>query len=136
MPSRKLALAQRWFQEVWVKGREDAIAEIMAPDAILHHEASGRTYRGPAGFRRLHRPVIAAVEDIRCDIHQSVEQGDTIALRWTFSALPRRRPGGRAGRRKRLVVPIATIVRVKDGMFVEAWDSFDPTPLNALLQAR
>jgi len=30
------ALVQRWFDEVWNKGRADAIDEMWAPDAVVH----------------------------------------------------------------------------------------------------
>ena len=30
------ALGTRWFEEVWNKGRRAAIAEMLAPDAVLH----------------------------------------------------------------------------------------------------
>jgi hypothetical protein len=103
---------------------------------VLHHEARGLKFRGPAGFRRLYRPLIAAVENISCEIRQTVEQGDTIATRWTLSALPRRQPGEKGGRRKRMVLHVVTIIRVADGMFVEAWDTFDAAPLAALQRGR
>lgn len=136
MASRKVALVQRWLQEVWEKGREEVIAEIMAPGAVLHHQAQGATFRGPRGFLRLYRPLNVALEDIGCEIHQTIEQGDTIAVRWSFSGVPRRRPGAKGGRRKRMVLQVVTIIRVADGMFVEAWDTFDAAPLNAVLAAR
>src|SRR5258707_9903513 len=102
MPSRKAALAHRWFQEVWVRGNDAVIEEIFGRDCILHHEAQRETYRGPAGFRRLYRQVNGVVESIKCDFHQTIEQGDTIAIRWTFSGLPKIRPGQKPGRRKKI----------------------------------
>jgi hypothetical protein len=49
-------LIRRWFEEVWNKGRADAIAEIMAEDAVAHglSEDAAKPLRGPAGFLPFH----------------------------------------------------------------------------------
>jgi len=38
-------LAKRWFEEVWNKGRREAIAEMLAPDAVSIRDAGRRTER-------------------------------------------------------------------------------------------
>jgi len=129
MPSKKVAMAHRWFQEVWVHGNDAVIEELFAKGCVLHHHGQGEIYRGPTGFRRLYREVNAVLEDIRCDFHQTIEQGDTIAIRWTFSGLPKLPAGSTARRRKRMKLWAVTIFRISGGQFIEVWDTYDAAPL-------
>jgi len=127
MPSKNAALMHRWFDEVWVQGKTAAMEGYLAPGCVLHHLSQGRKYRGLAGFHRLHREYSGAFGKIRCTIHETIEQDDRIAVRWTFSGVPTAPARGATGRRKRVAMPVTTIVRLKGGRMVEAWDSFDST---------
>ena len=57
-------LGKRWFEEVWNKGRREAIAEMLAPDALIHEGES--TAKGPEGFHAFltgctpHSPIFAS----------------------------------------------------------------------------
>jgi hypothetical protein len=33
-------LGRRWFEDVWNKGRRDAIPEMLAPESVLHEGGS------------------------------------------------------------------------------------------------
>ena len=48
MQNANREVAVRWFEEVWNKGRREAIAEMLLPDAIVHDGAQDG--RGPEGF--------------------------------------------------------------------------------------
>jgi hypothetical protein len=46
------AIVRRWFEEVWNRGREDAIDELMAPDAPVYGVVGpDQVHRGPAEFK-------------------------------------------------------------------------------------
>ena len=50
-------LGSRWFEEVWNKGRREAIAEMLAPNAVLHEGATDTAgaegfYRSTTGYAR------------------------------------------------------------------------------------
>src|SRR5215469_13323689 len=42
-------LARQFFEEVWNKSRRGAIAELLAPNAVIYE--SGEVIRGPEGFQ-------------------------------------------------------------------------------------
>ena len=46
-------LIRRWFEEVWNKGREEAIDEMFAADGIAHGlaEQSDKSMRGPVDYK-------------------------------------------------------------------------------------
>jgi hypothetical protein len=48
MTEQERDLGRRWFEEVWNRGRRDAIAEMLSPDSVLH-EAGSDSIR-PEGF--------------------------------------------------------------------------------------
>jgi hypothetical protein len=61
------ALVRRWFEEVWNKGRADAIPELLAEDGIVHglSEDASQPLRGPAGFLPFHTQFREAFPDIQ-----------------------------------------------------------------------
>ena len=128
MASRNAKMIRRWYDEVWVRGNVGAMDEFLSPTCIVHHDCQQQSYRGAKGFRRLHRQITSTFEAFKITIHEMIEQGDRIALRWTFSALPKKVAGG-SSRRRRMNLPVITIVHFKGGRFARAWDSYDATPL-------
>jgi hypothetical protein len=51
MASENKALVQRWFDEVWNRGRVDAIDELLAPDSVVHGLGDGQMRCPAAGFK-------------------------------------------------------------------------------------
>jgi hypothetical protein len=41
-------LAKLWFEEVWNKGRREAIRELLPPEAVIYE--GGAVVKGPEGF--------------------------------------------------------------------------------------
>jgi hypothetical protein len=51
MPESNIAIAKRWFEEVWNQRRTATITELFAPDGISHGVAEdGSDLIGPAAF--------------------------------------------------------------------------------------
>lgn len=50
------ALVRRWFEEVWNKGRAEAIDEMFAADGVAHglSDGAGNPLKGPADFKPFH----------------------------------------------------------------------------------
>ena len=53
MSENNKALLKRWFEEVWKKGRADAVEEMFAADGIANglSDDAGNPLRGPEGFK-------------------------------------------------------------------------------------
>jgi hypothetical protein len=109
-------LVHRWFEEVWNQGRTEVIAELFAPDCVLHDGSA--KIRGPEEFERFHNGIRGLFSDIRITPGVSLSEGDLASLRWTAQC--RDKASG-----KSVTVTGISIVRVKDGRFIEAWQNWD-----------
>jgi predicted SnoaL-like aldol condensation-catalyzing enzyme len=119
-------LVHRWFEEIWNQGRTDVIAELFAPECVLHEGAL--EIRGPEEFARFHDGIREQFSDIRITPGVSLAEGDLAALRWTVQC--RDKASG-----KNVTTTGISIVRVKDGRFLEAWQNWDQAGVAAQLSA-
>lgn len=117
----------RWFEEVWNQGRESAIDELAAEDAVTHglKDASGKDVTGREGFKPFHRQFRAAFPDMHFAIEDSFTDGDKVFVRCRVTA-SHTGPGLTATpTNKRVDFTGMCLARVKDGRIVEGWNNFD-----------
>lgn len=119
-------LIHRWFDEVWNQSRREVIAELFAPDCILHD--GSQLIRGPREFEAFYDGLHTQFENIRVTPGASVCEGDLVSLRWHVDC--RHRSSGKTASFSGMC-----ICRVKDGRFVEAWQNWDAAGLQAQLSA-
>jgi predicted ester cyclase len=113
-----------WFEEVWNQSRRDVISELFSPECVLY---DGDTpIRGPKEFHAFYDRLRADFEEIRVTPGIALAEGDLASLRWSVSA--RHQATG-----KLTHVTGITIVRIRDGKFVEAWQNWDQASLAAQL---
>ena len=126
------AVMRRWFEEVWNKGREDAIDEMFAAEAIAHGlvDENGEELRGPAGFKPFFRRFREAFPDIQVTVEDCICENDRAAARCTVRATHKGDSLGVAATDNAVEFDGLCIVRVRDGQIVEAWNNFDFTRLN------
>ena len=121
------ALMRRWFDEVWNKQRPEAIDEMMAQDAIVHglSDDPANPLRGPEGFLPFHAQFREAFPDITVVVEDQIAEGDKVATRCSV----RGKHAGDSLGFKATQAPVEftgmTIVRIKNGKIVEAWNNFD-----------
>jgi steroid delta-isomerase-like uncharacterized protein len=132
MRSESMEVAHRWFEEVWNKGREEAIDEMFAEDGVAHGLAgeNGQEPRGPAEFKPFFRRFRDAFPDIQIAIEECVTEGDMAAVRCRVTASHQGDSLGVAATGKPIEFEGMSIVRVRDGKIVEAWNNFDFLSLN------
>ncbi|HEV2880507.1 MAG TPA: ester cyclase [Pyrinomonadaceae bacterium] len=120
-------LVRRWFEEVWNKGREEAIDELFAEDGIAYGLAdeTGAPLRGASGFKPFFRNFRSAFPDIEVVVEDTIAEGDRVAARCTVRATHAGDSLGFAATQKPMEITGMTIVRVRDGQIVEAWNNFD-----------
>lgn len=116
-------LAERWFEEVWNRGRREAIAEMLAADSVLHE--GGTDNFGPAGFYPLYDRFRAALSEIRFNVDDVIESGDKMCVRWRCSAKHTGDGLGVPATGRTIQVTGITLIRFRDGMFVEGWQNWD-----------
>ena len=121
------ALLRRWFEEVWNKGRADAIAEMMAEDAVAHglSDDAAKPLRGPKGFLPFHSQFRGAFPNIDVVVEDQIGEGDKVATRCSV----RGKHTGNSLGFKATQAPVEftgmVITRIKDGKIAEAWNNFD-----------
>lgn len=120
-------LIRRWFEEVWNKGREDAIDEMFAADGIAHGltDESGEPMRGPIDYKPFFRRFRTAFPDIEVIVEDMVSEGDKVAARCRVRGKHQSDTLGFAATQQPMDITGITIVRVRDGKIVEAWNNFD-----------
>jgi steroid delta-isomerase-like uncharacterized protein len=127
MSDENKALIRRWFEEVWNKGREEAIDEMFAEDGIAHGLAdeSGEPLRGATGYKPFFRKFRSAFPDIEVVVEDTVTEGDKVAARCMVRGKHQSDSLGFAATHRPMEITGITIVRVRDGKIVEAWNNFD-----------
>jgi steroid delta-isomerase-like uncharacterized protein len=127
MKDENEALIRRWFEEVWNRGRADAIDEMFAEDGIAHglSDESGSPLIGPAGFKKFHAKFREAFPDIVVTVEDTVSEGDKIAARCSVRAKHTGDSLGFAATNAPMEITGITIVRIEDGKIVEGWNNFD-----------
>ena len=120
-------LLHRWFEEVWNKGREDAIDEMLDCEAIAHGltDAGGKELCGPEGFKPFFRSFRAAFPDIHVVIEDTVAAGDKIAARCVVRGSHTGEGVGIAPTERGVEFSGMCMVHVKDGKIAAAWNNFD-----------
>jgi len=117
-------LTMRWFEDVWNQSRRDVISELFAPECVLYE---GHTpIRGPQEFAAFYDRLQSQLSNIRVTPGVVLAENDLVSLRWTVSAIHK-------ATGKNTSVSGISIVRVKDGRFVEAWQNWDAAALAAQL---
>src|SRR6185436_10859282 len=83
MSEENKALVRRWFEEVWNKGRSDAIDEMLATDGVVHglSEDAQTPLKGPSGFKPFHEKFRGAFPDINVAVEDLIAEGDKVAVR-------------------------------------------------------
>jgi len=125
--SDNVALVRRWFEEVWNKGRAEAIEEMFDEEGVAHGLAdeSGAALRGPANFGVFHRKFREAFPGIEVIVEDAISEGDKVAARCTVRGRHEGDTLGFAATRQPVEFTGMTFARVSGGKIVEAWNNFD-----------
>ncbi|HWS56277.1 MAG TPA: ester cyclase [Pyrinomonadaceae bacterium] len=127
MSEENKAVFRRWFEEVWNRGRAEAIDEMFAADGVAHGlaGADGAELRGPADFRAFHGNFRTAFPDIEVTVEDVIAEGDKVAGRCSARATHRADSLGFAATDRGVEFEGMCIARIRDGQIVEAWNTFD-----------
>ena len=127
MSEENKALMRRWFEEVWNKGRAEAIPEMFADEGIAHglSDDPANPLRGPAGFLPFHAQFREAFPNIDVAVEDQIAEGDRVATRCTVRGKHTGDSLGFAATQSPVDFTGITITRIKDGKIIEAWNNFD-----------
>ncbi len=127
------ALVRRFIDEIFVKGRLEAVDELLADDFVPHTWPS--TGDGKADLRHAMERVSKGLADAQFVIEDMIAEHDRVAVRVTsratqvgeFMGLP---PSG-----KSYTIGEIHIFRIRDDKVVEHWHYFDQLALMRQLGA-
>jgi len=125
MAQENSSLIRRWFEEVWNKGRMEAIDEMASPDAIGHGQAQHDTDIGLKEFRIFATDLRRAFPDFKVTIDRVIEQGDIVVARWTTTMTHKGAFLGFPATGKKVTVSGTSMQRIENGKIVEGWDNWD-----------
>ena len=114
----------RWFEEVWNHSRRDTIFELFDRECLLHD--GDATIRGPQEFADFHDRIRAQFDNICIEPAVTLAENDLVSLRWTVS-------GVHKATGKETKVTGISIVRIRDGRFIEVWQNWDAAQMAAQL---
>ena len=116
MPNRESTLTYRWMQEVWNKGREEAIDEMMEANAVVHGIDDIKE-PGTAAFKQFFQNFKNQFPQIHVEVHEVVAEGDHETSRCVVNAT---NAGG-----QHVQFSGMTFVNIANGKISEAWNNFD-----------
>lgn len=120
MSEANLAVARRWFHEVWNERRHETIDELLHADAVCAGEAE--PVRGVAEFRaRMHGPFLSAFPDLRVQVDDALAVGDQVVVRWSAVGTHTGDGLGFPATGKTARLHGMTWLRIQGGQLVEGW---------------
>ena len=123
MTELERSLGTRWFEEVWNKGNRSAIADMLAPDAVLHEGNADCV--GPEGFYAFFDRLTGAFSEFRVTVHDTIAEGDRACIRWSCSCKHTGDALGIPATQRTVHVTGISIMRIANGRFVEGWQNWD-----------
>lgn len=127
MSEENKQLVRRWFEEVWNKGRVDAIDEMFDENGIAHGLADdpSQPIKGPREFRPFHTLFRDAFPNMMIVVEDTIAEGDKVAARCSVRAKHEGEFMGRAASQSPVEFTGIAIIRIDNGKIVEAWNNFD-----------
>ena len=120
------ALVYRWFEEVWNRGVEKTIDELLSPAATAHGLSDTDVdLQGPAQFKPFVRNLRGSLPDIRITVEDTVAQDDKIMARVVLEGTHTGDGLGVPPSGKRVRIAGIVLVRISNGQIVEGWNSWD-----------
>ena len=123
MSAENKVLIRRWFEEVWNRGRANAIDEMLAGPAMIH--GLGPQAMNVSAFKQFHTRYRSAFPDVRIQVDDVIAEGDKVAVRWSGTGTHQSDSLGFAASGNAVRFRGMTIGRVENGKLVEGWNVFD-----------
>src|SRR5215470_3914986 len=119
-------VAHRWFEEVWNRGNEKVIDELLSPEAEVTGLGEGdQAVKGPKGFKPFFRNLRSAFPDIKVTPVDSVVEGNKIALRLLITGTHKGEGLGIKATGKSVRIEAIVMAKIKGGKILTGWNSWD-----------
>ena len=118
MRNAQSTLIHKWFDEVWNKGNEDAIGQLMTKDTRAHGIVAPDQPGGAEGFKLFYNDFKNQFHDIKVDVEDVVSQDDVESARTTVHAR-------HTASNKPVTFTGMCMARIEGGQIAEAWNNYD-----------
>ena len=127
MSEQNKQLLRRWFDEVWNKGRTEAIDEMFDAKGIAHglSDDPSNPIVGPTNFRPFHAVFREAFPNMMIVVEDLIAEGDKVVARCSIRGKHEGEFLGKTATDAPVQFTGIAIVRVANGKIVEAWNNFD-----------
>lgn len=127
MSEENKEIVRRWFDEVWNKGRADAIDEMFAANGIAHglSDDPAKPIIGPRDYRPFYEVFRQAFPNMMIVVEDMIAEGDKVAARCSVRGKHEGEFLGRAATQSPVDITGIAIVRIENGKIAEAWNNFD-----------
>jgi steroid delta-isomerase-like uncharacterized protein len=116
-------LGRRWFEEVWNRGRREAIPEMLAPDGVIHDGPTDST--GPEGFYPFFDRMNGTFSEIHVTLEDTIAEGTGACIRWTCTMQHTGSGLGVPPTGKTIRITGISILHASGGKIIEAWQNWD-----------
>lgn len=113
-------IAQRFGEDIWGKGDQDALEELFAPDFVDHGAIPGQP-PGHEGHKHQLAVFRSAFPDLRVTNEDVIAEGDKVVLRWTARGTHEGELMDIAPTGKEVTFTGIDVLRIADGKVVERW---------------
>jgi steroid delta-isomerase-like uncharacterized protein len=114
------AVAVRFNEDVWGRGDEAALEELLAPDFVEHDPLPGQS-----PDREGHRQILAAFRSAFPDLHVTTEdvvaEGEKVVSRWTARGTHQGELMGIAPTGNGVTIKGIDVLRISGSRIVERW---------------
>ena len=121
----RIEVVRRFFEVAFSEGDLDLIDELVADDAVGYDPAQPEPIRGAEGMKELVTMYRSAFPDLAFEVHETLRDGDLVAVRWTSTGTHDGELMGIEPTGKEVTVEGIEIDRVEDGKIVESRVSWD-----------
>ncbi|HEY0161534.1 MAG TPA: ester cyclase [Edaphobacter sp.] len=122
-----MTFLEHWVEEVWNKGRAEAIDLLVLPN-VIHHgllHPDGTPVENHTAFRAFHKQFRASFSDLYIKVEQTITEGNLTVARCTVTATHTGDGLGYPATGRPVRITGIIIARIEDGLLAEAWNQFD-----------
>lgn len=113
-------IAERFNEDVWGRGDEAALEELLAPDFVDHDALPGQP-PGREGHKQILAMFRSAFPDLQVATEDIVAEGDKVVSRWTARGTHQGELMGIAPTGKEVTIKGIDVLRIAEGRIVERW---------------
>lgn len=118
-------IAVRWFEEVWNRGRLEAVDELATPDAKSYGFPQPESVLDREQFKEYVLDFRQSFTHVHLRVNETVAEGDRVAVRWTGEMKHTGSGLGFAPTGRTVHVHGMSILHLRDGLISAGWNALD-----------